>query len=169
MKQNQQTSVVNYHSPGNDKHELLGVTLTLVDVTKKDEGKYTCLVGNALGYAKEDAYVMVQEKRGKKGEILKYIISKAKFSSDFKECLSQVIQLLSQANSKLFPPLKNGPEPAINWKSITGRQITLQIRHLNELYTWARDTVIWDWSADTFFRQMSNGHNIDVQVIKIHR
>ena len=106
MKQNQQTSVVNYHGPGNDKHELLGVTLTLVDVTKKDEGKYTCLVGNALGYAKEDAYIMVQEKRGKKGEILKYIISKAKFSSDFKKCLSQVIQLLSQAKSKLDSTFK---------------------------------------------------------------
>ena len=36
-------------------------------------------------------------------------------------------------------------------KLITGQQITLKkTRHLNELCTWADNTVMWHWSADTF-------------------
>ena len=27
-------------------------------------------------------------------------------------------------------------------------------RDLNEVYTWARDTVMWYWPADTLFRQL---------------
>ena len=36
-------------------------------------------------------------------------------------------------------------------KLTTGQRITLKIRHLNGLYPWARDTVMWHWSADTLF------------------
>ena len=36
------------------------VKLTLLNVTKRDEGKYTCIVGNAVGYASEHAYIIVQ-------------------------------------------------------------------------------------------------------------
>ena len=70
IKQNQQDSS-NYQSSGNNKHEFHGVTLSLVNVTKKDEGKYTCLVGNALGYSVQNAYIIVQEKLGKIGLMLK--------------------------------------------------------------------------------------------------
>ena len=61
IKQNHQDSVI-YQSSSKNKHEFHGVTLSLVDVTKKDEGKYTCLVGNALGYSVKNAYIIVQEK-----------------------------------------------------------------------------------------------------------
>ena len=59
---------VNYHSSGNNKHEF---TLSLVNVTKKDQGKYTCIVGNALGYSVKTASIIVQEKLGKIGLMLK--------------------------------------------------------------------------------------------------
>ena len=38
--------------PPNDgkKFDYHGVKLTLLNVTKRDEGKYTCIVGNAVGY-----------------------------------------------------------------------------------------------------------------------
>ena len=36
------------------------VKLTLLNVTKRDEGKYTCIVGNAVGFASEHAYIIVQ-------------------------------------------------------------------------------------------------------------
>ena len=62
IKQNKQDSV-DYHS--NNKDEFHGVPLSLVNVTKKDEGKYTCIVGNALGYSVKHAYIIVQEKLGK--------------------------------------------------------------------------------------------------------
>ena len=64
INQNQQDSV-------NNKHEFRGVPLSLVNVTKKDEGKYTCIVGNALGYSVKHAYIVVQEKLGKIGSMLK--------------------------------------------------------------------------------------------------
>ena len=37
-----------------------GAKLTLLNVTKRDEGKYTCIVGNAVGYAVEHTYIIVQ-------------------------------------------------------------------------------------------------------------
>ena len=30
------------------------------------------------------------------------------------------------------------------------QRLTLKTYHLNELYTWARDTVRWHWLVDTF-------------------
>ena len=46
---------------GGKKFEFHGVKLTLVNVTKKDVGKYTCIVGNAVGYAVEHAYISVRD------------------------------------------------------------------------------------------------------------
>ena len=60
IKQNQQASI-NWNS----NHDFHEVTLTLDNVTKKSEGKYTCTVGNALGYAVQNAYIIVHEKIGK--------------------------------------------------------------------------------------------------------
>ncbi|XP_027058170.1 fibroblast growth factor receptor-like 1 [Pocillopora damicornis] len=42
------------------KFDFHGVKLTLLNVTKRDEGKYTCMVRNAVGYAAEHAYIIVQ-------------------------------------------------------------------------------------------------------------
>ena len=50
----------------NNKFDFHGVKLTLVNVTKKDEGKYTCIVGNAVGYAVEQAYIIVYRKNAGK-------------------------------------------------------------------------------------------------------
>ena len=60
IKQNQQASINCLR-----RHAFHEVTLTLDNVTKKSEGKYTCLVGNALGYALRNAYIIVHEKIGK--------------------------------------------------------------------------------------------------------
>ena len=48
----------------NNKFDFHGVRLTFVNVTKKDEGKYTCIVANALGYAVGQAYVIVYKQKG---------------------------------------------------------------------------------------------------------
>ncbi|PFX11475.1 Fibroblast growth factor receptor 2, partial [Stylophora pistillata] len=49
-------------TPSNGKtFDFHGVKLTLVNVTKKDEGKYTCIVGNAVGYAVEHANIIVEQ------------------------------------------------------------------------------------------------------------
>ena len=54
-------------SKTNNKFDFHGVKLTLVNVTKKNEGKYTCIVGNAVGYAVEQAYIILKRKNaGKK-------------------------------------------------------------------------------------------------------
>ena len=45
---------------GSKMFDFHGVKLTLLNVTKRDEGKYTCIVGNAVGYAVEHAYIIVQ-------------------------------------------------------------------------------------------------------------
>ena len=37
------------------------------------------------------------------------------------------------------------------------------MRCFNELYSWARDTVMWHWSADALFGQLSIDRNTDVQ------
>ena len=64
IKQNQQASI-NWLSTSNSKHAFHEDTLTLDNVTKKSEGKYTCIVGNALGYSVRNAYIIVREMIGK--------------------------------------------------------------------------------------------------------
>ena len=47
--------------PGGKKFDFHGVKLTLVNVTEKDVGKYTCIVGNAVGYGVEHAFISVRD------------------------------------------------------------------------------------------------------------
>ena len=53
----------------NRKFDFHGVKLTLVNVTKKDEGKYTCIVGNAVGYAVEHAYIIIRDRSGENSDV----------------------------------------------------------------------------------------------------
>ena len=64
IKLDQQASI-NLLRTSNSKHGFHEDTLTLDNVTKKSEGKYTCLVGNAFGYSVQSAYIIVHEKFGK--------------------------------------------------------------------------------------------------------
>ena len=64
IKQNQQASI-NRLRTSNSRHAFHENTLTLDNVTKKSEGKYTCIVGNAPGYAVRNAYIIVHERIGK--------------------------------------------------------------------------------------------------------
>ena len=48
------------------KLDFHGVKLILTNVSKKDEGKYSCIVGNAFVYAVQQAYVIVRETPGRK-------------------------------------------------------------------------------------------------------
>ena len=64
IKQNQQPSI-NSLPTSNSRHAFHEVTLTLENVTKKSEGKYTCIVRNTHGYAVRNAYIIVHEKIGK--------------------------------------------------------------------------------------------------------
>ena len=57
---NRQTSKLDFH----------GVKLILINVTKKDEGKYSCIVGNAIGYAVQQTYVIIREIPGRKEKFL---------------------------------------------------------------------------------------------------
>ena len=51
-------------------------------------------------------------------------------------------------------------------KPSAGQRIT---RYLNELCTWACDTVMWHWSVDTLFWQLPIDHNMDVHYQVKHR
>ena len=42
-----------------------------------------------------------------------------------------------------------------------------RIKLNHDIYTWARNTVMWHWSAYTLFWQLSIDHNMDVQLIKL--
>ena len=50
---------------GSNQFDFHSAKLTLVNVTKDDEGKYTCIAENAVGYAAENAYITVFRKNGK--------------------------------------------------------------------------------------------------------
>ena len=54
--------------PSSRKFDFHGVKLTLVNTTKKDEGKYTCIVGNAVGYAVKQAYIIILDWPGKSND-----------------------------------------------------------------------------------------------------
>ena len=71
IKQTEQDSNEHLVLPkSNKKFDFHGVKLTLVNVTKKDEGKYSCIVGNAVGYAVELAYLSVQSLSGKDAKLM---------------------------------------------------------------------------------------------------
>ena len=78
IKRDQQASI-NWLRTSNSKHEFHEDTLTLDNVTKKSEGKYTCIVGNALGYSVRNAYIIVREIIGKRLPII--VIMKKKPSN----------------------------------------------------------------------------------------
>ena len=44
--------------------EFTGIKLTLLNVTAKQQGRYTCVVGNAIGFTTKDVYATVLEKIG---------------------------------------------------------------------------------------------------------
>ena len=70
IKQNEQNDNQHVVVPTKQsKFELHGVKLTLINVTKTDEGKYTCIVGNTVGYAVEQAYIFVSDRLGKKMKV----------------------------------------------------------------------------------------------------
>ena len=80
IKQNQQPSI-NSLPTSNSRHAFHEVTLTLENVTKKSEGKYTCIVRNTHGYAVRNAYIIVHEKIGKWLPII-VIIKKSRQTSE---------------------------------------------------------------------------------------
>ena len=70
IKQNEQSD--NQHlvvPPKLIKFEFHEAKLTVINVTKKDEGKHTCIVGNAVGYAVMQAYIFVRDWSGKKVKV----------------------------------------------------------------------------------------------------
>ena len=50
-------------------------------------------------------------------------------------------------------------------KLVICQRITSKITRPRWVDTWARGTVMWYWSADTLFWQLSIDHNIDVQLV----
>ena len=50
-------------------------------------------------------------------------------------------------------------ESAIIWKLVTCQQITSKNTQTPWVDPWARETVMWYWSADTLFWQLSTHHN----------
>lgn len=53
--------------------------LGLVNVTQKDSGRYTCVVGNSLGRDQRDIYVDILKRTGK---LYKFIVIKARFNNE---------------------------------------------------------------------------------------
>ena len=60
LKQNNRSIHKVLVSPTGDKFDFHGVSMTIINVTKETEGKYTCIVGNAIGYGVESAYIIVR-------------------------------------------------------------------------------------------------------------
>ena len=48
-----------------DRFAFHGIDLNLINVSTKDSGRYTCVVGNAVGYAVKHTFLGVNEKIGK--------------------------------------------------------------------------------------------------------
>ena len=55
-------------------------------------------------------------------------------------------------------------EPTIQWKAqyLVSSQLKKKTEDLDKLLTWARNMVMWSWSANTLFWQLSIDHNVDV-------
>ncbi|XP_066015526.1 fibroblast growth factor receptor-like 1 isoform X2 [Pocillopora verrucosa] len=71
---------------GGKKFDFHGVKLTLLDVTKRDEGKYTCIVGNAAGHAVEHAYIIVQNIEAKICQANQFTCADKSCISLFRKC-----------------------------------------------------------------------------------
>ena len=84
-----------------------------------------------------------------------------------------------KGHSSSFSPNRNDPGNAIkttrhsifdhekfwtwaHYQSKTNNSSVEKKCHLNELYTWAHNTVMWHWSEDRLFWQLTIDHNMDV-------
>ena len=48
-------------------------------------------------------------------------------------------------------------------EKISWSAVNLKKSDLDGLYTWARDMIMWYWSADTLFWQLSVDHGVNVK------
>ena len=88
IKQNVQDSNDHLVMPqSNNKFDFHGVKLTLVNVTKKDEGKYTCIVGNAVGYGVQQAYIIICNCPGEKAPAARRSVKQSPILIETRESL----------------------------------------------------------------------------------
>ena len=77
-----------------------------------------------------------------------------------------IVRSHSDINTTYFiQSLKNLLEPAINWQLVTCQRITSKNTRPRWVDSRACDAVMWYWSVDTLFWQLSIDHNIDVQSV----